>query len=239
MSDETQYFSVSFLRHAAFFNPDIAGETVLNIIGVGATGSFIGEIAARMGFTKFRVFDADIVEDHNLPNQIYEFQDIGKKKVDAFKRKLQAFNPAIEVETHDYFFVTEDHKELIDGPLVLTVDTMSARKDIYDAFKFNWRVKKVFETKLGFDYGELNIINNLSKAEFEQWYAELKDDDEVEEGPCDQRICTTLVASVASYTVHQICDMLSKEFNEENFVYKKKSIFAYDGDQNIFTHALA
>ena len=69
--------SVSFLRHAAYFSPEDAREP-LNIIGVGATGSNIGLYAARMGFHNFRIWDADIVEDHNLPNQIYHLDDINK-----------------------------------------------------------------------------------------------------------------------------------------------------------------
>ena len=75
---------VSFLRHSGWFGPETAGDTVLNIIGVGATGSHIGLYAAKMGFHNFQVWDLDIVENHNLPNQIYENEDIGSKKVDAF-----------------------------------------------------------------------------------------------------------------------------------------------------------
>ena len=47
--------SVSFLRHAAWFSPEDATEP-LNIIGVGATGSYIGLYAARMGFHNFRIW---------------------------------------------------------------------------------------------------------------------------------------------------------------------------------------
>tara|TARA_Y100001970_G_C14242691_1_gene865889 strand:+ start:929 stop:1615 length:687 start_codon:yes stop_codon:yes gene_type:complete len=215
--------SVSFLRHAGWFGPEDA--KTLNIIGVGATGSWIGLLAAKMGFHKFQIWDADIVEDHNLPNQIYELQDINKPKVEAFQRVLKEFNPAIEVIAHNEFFTTEKHKNMLNGPLVLTVDTMSARKDIYDSFNINWKVKNVFETRLGFDYGELNIIDNLNSNSTSEWYSSLKNDDEIPDGPCNLRICTTLVNMVASYTVHTLCSMLVSNKNDEIWSYNKKTMF--------------
>ena len=225
--------SVSFLRHAGWFGPEDA--QTLNIVGVGATGSHIGLIAAKMGFHNFRVWDADIVETHNLPNQIYDVEHVGKRKVAAFKDVLQRFNPSINVETHDYFF-DSSHKHLLDGPLVLTVDTMSARKEAVSTFKLNWKVNKVFETRLGFDFGELNIIDNMNTLETEAWSSCLRDDKDLPEGPCNLRICTTLVSMVASYTVHCICAMLNNSRSSEQWSYSKKTLFNLD--PKITTHNL-
>lgn len=230
---------VSFLRHSGWFGPEDSGNTYLNIIGVGATGSHIGLYAAKMGFHNFRIFDPDKVEAHNLPNQIYSAQDIGSSKVDAFERILKEFNPHVVVEKHNYYYETEKHKNLISGPLVLTVDTMRARKDIYDTFKNNWKIKKVFETRLGFDYGELNIIDNFSSSQLEEWRSNLFNDEDVPEGPCNLRICTTLVCLVSSYTVHKICDMMSSTRRKTDFDYDKKTIFNFDTLQNIKTYSIA
>ena len=213
--------SVSFLRHNGFFGPENAEQ--LNIIGVGATGSYIGLIAAKMGFHDFQVWDADIVETHNLPNQIYDDSHTGAKKVDAFEEVLTRFNPAIKVKKHDFFFEAEKHKDMLEGPLVLTVDTMSARHDIYDAFKLNWKVNKVFETRLGFDVAEINVIDNMNLKELQNWKSSLVTDEEVPDGPCNLRICTTLVGMVACYTVHRLCSMLSTQ--ELNETETKKHLF--------------
>jgi len=230
---------VSFLRHSGWFGPEDAQDTTLNIIGVGATGSHIGLYAAKMGFHNFRVWDLDVVENHNLPNQIYESQDIGARKVDAFQRVLQSFNPHIQVEKHPYFFKAEEHRDLLDGPLVLTVDTMSARKDIFEAFKYNWRVKKVFETRLGFDYGELNVIDCFNANQLNEWESTLLSDSDIPEAPCNMRIITTLVCMVSAYTAHKICDLVSSNRREEDFSFEKKTIFNYTQQNNIKTYSIA
>jgi len=217
---------VSFMRHAGFFGPEDA--QTLNIIGVGATGSNIGMIAAKMGFHNFRVWDADIVENHNLPNQIYDVEHVGQRKVDAFASVIKRFNPNANVETHPYFF-DSSHKDLLaDGPLVLTVDTMSARKESHSAFHMNWKVNKVYETRLGFDFGELNIVDNMNITESNNWAQCLRSDDELDEGPCNLRICTTLVGLVASYTVHSICAMLSSQRTGLDATFKQKTLFNLD-----------
>jgi hypothetical protein len=225
--------SPSFLRHAGWFGPEDA--KTLNIVGVGATGSHIGLYAAKMGFHNFRVWDADIVESHNLPNQIYDTEHIGMRKVDAFKAVLQRFNPEVKVETHDYFF-DSSHKDLLNGPMVLTVDTMSARKESLSTFKLNYKVNNVFETRLGFDFGELNIIDNMNVNEADSWFSCLRSDSELEEGPCNLRICTTLVSMVSSYTVHCICAMLSSRRKGTSWEYSKKTLFNLD--PKITTHSI-
>lgn len=220
---------VSFLRHAGWFGPEDAAQ--LNIIGVGATGSYIGLIAAKMGFHKFQIWDKDIVETHNLPNQIYDICHIGKSKVDAFEEVLTRFNPCIEVIKHNKFFTTEEDKDLLSGPVVLTVDTMSARKDIYDSFKLNWKIKNVYETRLGFDYGELNIIDTLNTNQLTEWASTLRDDSDIPDGPCNLRICTTLVSLVASYTVHCLCNNLSREPKP----LQKKTMFSLQPNLKTYT----
>lgn len=230
---------VSFLRHSGWFSPNDAENETLNIIGVGATGSWIGLTAARMGFHSFRIWDADLVESHNLPNQIYGAAHINMKKVDAFEQVLKDFNPRIEVEKHDYFFESEKHTELLSGPLVLTVDTMSARKDIYNAFNLNWQVSKVFETRLGFDYAELNIIDNMNPFLTQQWVSNLKSDTEVEEGPCNLRVCSTLTSMISGFTVHKICDMLSSIRRETEFSFDKKTIINFNTNSNLQTYNIA
>ncbi len=213
----------SFLRAAGWVSSEILPDPVC-VIGVGATGSHIALLAAKMGFTRFKIWDADVVEDHNLPNQTYDTHHIGWKKVDALEDVLKRFNPAIQVEKHPYFFKAE-HKDLLDGPLILTVDTMAARKEIAGCFEGNPMVQKVFETRLGFDLGELNIVDNMNMDECRNFKASLIDDNLIPDGPCNLRICTTLVCLVAAYAVHNLCAMYVAGAAEKVWERKKKTVF--------------
>lgn len=231
--------SVSFLRHSGWFGPEMTQDTTLNIIGVGATGSNIGLLCAKMGFHSFNIWDADVVESHNLPNQIYEAADINGKKVDAFERILKNFNPLIKVKKHDYFFTSEDHIDsLEEGPLLLTVDTMHARKDIFSAFKNNFDIQKVFETRVGFNYAELNILDNFNALHLKEWYNTLSSDKDIPESPCNMRIITTLTGMISAYTAHQICDSVRARYLQEEFNYQKKMIFNINEDQNLKTYSI-
>ena len=132
----------SFLRHSGWISPQDFTDP-LNIIGCGAVGSNLALIAAKMGVHSFRLWDLDLVETHNLPNQAFEPKHIGQNKAEALAEVLQRFNPEIEVEVHKSFF-TKDNKDEVDGPLVIATDTMSSRKEIYDTFYMNPSVDYVF-----------------------------------------------------------------------------------------------
>jgi molybdopterin/thiamine biosynthesis adenylyltransferase len=226
--------TVSFLRHSAFFGPEDANQYVLNIIGVGATGSWIAMLAARMGWHKFRVWDLDIVESHNLPNQAYTHDDIGKKKVIALKEQLLRFNPEIEIETHDYFFESEKHKELLQGPVIITVDSLSARKDIAEAIKGNWNVNHAFETRMGFTHAEINYLDCLDIESVENFQNLLKNDSEVTEAACNERIITTLTCQVAATVVHLLCALVTKDRNNNEVQIKNKIIFTNTPNLSVF-----
>jgi len=217
----------SFNRHNGFVGPADLNET-LNIIGVGATGSNVALTAARMGFTKFRIWDNDVVEAHNLPNQTYDVEHIGQTKVEALKQVLQRFNPAIEVEANCTYFTAEEHGADLEGPLVLTVDTMKAREEITNCFEGNPLINTVFESRLGFDHGTVNIIDNISAEDLEGWRNSLLSDDEVEEGPCGLRICTTMVQAVSAFLVQQLCTKYSCVRKGSEWTPKKKTVLHFN-----------
>jgi hypothetical protein len=211
------------MRHAGFVCPEQLSET-LNIVGVGAVGSWVGLTAARMGFTSFRIWDADLVEDHNLPNQIYNSAQVGMRKVEAFAEALTRFNPEVRIEAIPDFFTSKDHKPLVEGPLCLAVDTMAARKDLVQTFGMNWRVPIMVEARLGFDHAVVNVVDPMNILQVQGFEAGLRDDSEVPEGPCSLRICTTMVQIVASYIVHLLCKHYSAD--RGGWVAPRQAVFS-------------
>jgi hypothetical protein len=226
--------TVSFLRHNSFFGPEDTDQKVLNIIGVGATGSWVGLLAAKMGWHHFRVWDLDIVESHNLPNQIYDSKHIGMKKVDAFKEVLLRFNSNCIIETHDCFYTTDNFADSIEGAVFIAVDSLEARKDIMKGLKLNFLVDLILETKMGFTHAEMNFINPLDINYIDNYLSMLKDDDEVEESACNARIITTLTNIVSSTLVHELCNYYKCQTKDEPVKGSFKLIFDIQNYLKVF-----
>ena len=75
-----------------WFNPDSVSERI-HIIGCGSVGSTVAELLTRFGLTKFTLYDFDLVEPHNIANQMFRKTDIGKTKVEALQSIICEINP--------------------------------------------------------------------------------------------------------------------------------------------------
>lgn len=225
-------FRPSFLRHAAWIDPSQLNFPLV-IIGCGALGSHVALFAAKMGFTNFILFDPDKVESHNLPNQAFDLRHIGVLKVDALEKLLWEFNGEIRVQKYPEFF-TEAHASCLQGFVVIATDNMESRKKIIELCSFNTNVEMLFEGRLGFDYGEVNIVSPMNIDEIDNFTKSLRDDKDVPEGPCNLRICLTLVSVVAGYLVHQMCAAVVCQKNNSSWDRKPKNIFSFTN--NGLTH---
>jgi molybdopterin/thiamine biosynthesis adenylyltransferase len=246
---------VSFLRHGAFFGPEDASNKTFCIIGAGATGSFAALFAAKMGWHKFQIWDLDLVESHNLPNQTYNVSHIGMKKVDALEKVLLDFNPMVQVEKNDYFFDSnnQEHVASLEDCVFIAVDSLDTRKSIYSSLHFHPFVDIIFETRMGFTHAEMNITSTTDVNKINQITEMLKRDSEVEESACNERIITTLTAIVSSTLVHKLCQYASFERTQlkttassslEGEVTNRtiqnaicgKTIFDFSSNLNIYNH---
>jgi hypothetical protein len=229
----SDYNQVSFLRHNAFFAPEDSSNVYFNIIGVGATGSWAGLLAAKMGWTNFRIWDLDIVESHNCPNQIYGLHQVGLKKVDAFEQSLKAFNPNVVVEKYDCFFESKLHQHLLEDAVFVAVDTLSARKDIISSIKNNYSIDIVFETSMGFEHANLNTFTPSDVQYIDSYLSLLKEDHELPESACNARIITTLTNIVASTLVHTLCAYYAYSRTQKPCTLVKKQLFSFSSTQNL------
>lgn len=235
----TQSNQVSFLRHNSFFGPEDCDDKVLNIIGAGATGSWVALLAAKMGWHNFKIWDQDLVESHNLPNQAYDVSHVGLLKVDALKNVLTTFNPQISVTTFPHFFEGSNasHLSELEDYVFVAVDSLSARKDIVENLIYHPFAHTLFETKMGFTHAALNIIKTNDKNSMVSFLNMLKTDEEVTESACNERIITTLTNVVSSNLVHFLCAHASLERRNpsEDFDYYGQHLFNFDNSKlNIY-----
>ena len=125
-----------------FFQPDL-DESTCSIVGVGSVGSTIAENLSRCGVKNIKLFDFDTVESHNIVNQMFTHEMIGKKKVDAMKEILTKINPDINVQTKPEGW----NGEKLSGYVFLAVDNIDLRREICQKFFDNPFIKAVFDVR--------------------------------------------------------------------------------------------
>ena len=131
---------MELIKSSGFFEPK--GVARCHIIGCGSVGSTVADLLARFGLDKISIYDFDVVEEHNIVNQMFTSSDFGLAKVDAVAAHLMDINPAMEglkIFRNGY----TDQK--LNGYVFLCVDSIELRRKICEAAKMNNMIKAVFD----------------------------------------------------------------------------------------------
>ena len=114
-------------RSYEFFQPEKM-EGRVHIIGCGAVGSTLAENLAHLGVKQFSLYDFDTVEPHNVANQMFTSEDIGKLKVDAVAEMITKINPDIALEKRALRLYKHGYSDQqLDGYVFLAVDNIDLR----------------------------------------------------------------------------------------------------------------
>ena len=79
-------------KQLEYFDPTALRDEEVHVIGLGAIGSHVCEMLARIGVENIHIYDFDTVEAHNIANQNYFYDDVGVLKVLATKRNCTLIN---------------------------------------------------------------------------------------------------------------------------------------------------
>lgn len=110
-----------YSRHILLPEVGISGQQKLKaasvlIVGTGGLGSPIALYLAAAGVGRIGLVDYDAVDDTNLQRQvIHDSTQVGARKVESARQRLQALNPLIQVEAFDTTFTSENAKKISDG----------------------------------------------------------------------------------------------------------------------------
>jgi adenylyltransferase/sulfurtransferase len=140
---------LNIIRQMEFFNPIDINDTI-HVIGVGAVGSHTANNLARLNIQELHIWDYDTVESHNIPNQLFTDNDIGKTKTTALANYLQSINPEIHIIVHEKYT-----NELLRGHVFVCVDSIDVRNQIYKANEFNMYLLSVYDTRIGLEDGQV------------------------------------------------------------------------------------
>jgi len=137
--------SLNFSQQDFVFDPASAGAVTL--IGAGSVGSQAAVMLAKIGVADLRVFDGDHVESHNIPMSAFGIRDLGLYKVQALERIILEQSD-LKIDGVAAMYGGEPLK----GSVVACVDTMEARRSIWDQAKMNPNVDILVDTRLAGEF---------------------------------------------------------------------------------------
>jgi molybdopterin/thiamine biosynthesis adenylyltransferase len=205
---------IDFTRQRDWFDPTSA-QTKLTVIGGGGIGSLFTLMAGKLGISKIVIYDDDLVESHNLPNQLFPLDSFGHFKAEALADTLEKFTVA-EPEAHNEK-VTKDTR--LRGLVVSGVDSMAARKEIAEAVhKSRLDIPMYWDARIG---GEKIVIYAVDPRDPEQWETYQKtlyDDSDAEQDPCTRRSVIDVMGHVGAHLLTGIREFLAGE-KPAGFIY--------------------
>ena len=199
-----------------------------HILGCGAIGSSTAMQLARMGATKFCLYDMDTVEDVNIGVSQYIISDIDKPKVEALKEHLGSIGVE-DVNTYNERF-TEFYPQGESDIAILGFDSMAARLQAVEALCSNPTIKPkhLIDGRMGAEHYQQYIFDKPTVSQYKKtWYS----DNEGSPEPCAAKAtayCAFMSGSFIANAVRKLAtgQPYNKEFsfNFPNMLLEKSAM---------------
>lgn len=197
-------------RFQNLFNP-ADNEMSITIVGAGSIGSNLALLLSRLGIKDITIYDDDLVEDHNLGHQAFRVKDIFTPKVVALRDIIKEAT-GTEIKAMNQ---KTDGKDIKTDILVLGVDSMAARKMIYENATYTFCV----DGRMG---GETFNVYAFMKMNPERYVETLYSDEDASELPCGGKsigYISYLVSGIMENTLKKVMKGEPYPF-EQNFCTK-------------------
>lgn len=184
---------LDYWRQTDLVRPDDL-QFPITVVGVGGIGSPVALALTKMGCRRLTLYDPDVVELHNLPNQMYRSADVGRPKVEALADLLREFAP-VEIQP-----VPEAvNGQRLNGVVISGVDSMAAREGIWrGSVRYRASVSLYIDARMGAQVCRLLTVRPADPDDVRRYEATLYSDEEATEDPCTaQAIIYTTLGSAA------------------------------------------
>jgi len=187
-------------------------EFPVHVVGCGGIGSPTALAMAKMGCKDMTLHDHDTVENHNLPNQIYRLADVGMAKVESLAKTIEDFTGVTPLTSLEQ--IAADSKLV--GLVVSGVDSMAARKEIWQAIKYKTGITLYVDARMGAEVCRIYSIRPTNPVDVVMYEGTLYDDAEAQELPCTGRSIIYNVFMIAALVCSQVKKFArGQEFNKE------------------------
>jgi hypothetical protein len=189
---------MDFHRQLDVLNQPRLAQIPITVIGAGAVGSFTVLALAKSGAQRIVVWDDDIVQAHNLPNQWYRIADVGRSKVQAL-RDLVLDMTGVLIEVENRRFTGSPATELT----LCCVDSMDARIDLWR--QLAPRPNLYIDARMGAEVGKV-----LCVGQFGSWYEDtLYPSSEAHHASCTAKATMYCASGLAAFVVSQVANYAS------------------------------
>ena len=209
---------------------DIVSESELQIpisvIGAGGIGSPVCLALAKMGCGHLTVYDDDKVEIHNLPNQFYRLEDLGKPKVMALSEIVRSFT-GTEITPRE----ERVESQRLSGLVVSGVDSMASRQQIWEkAARYKPGVGLYIDARMGAEVCRIYTIRPVDPDDVRLYESTLYSDAEAEEEPCTARAIIYNVLSVAGLVANQVKKYVKGEPLAREIIMDLKTLILFSNE---------
>ncbi|MBI4142968.1 ThiF family adenylyltransferase [Candidatus Uhrbacteria bacterium] len=173
---------LNFHRQLDLVDAARLAATPITVIGAGGIGSPTVVCITKMGCGQVTVYDPDTVEDHNLPNQWFRRQDVGKPKVLALQEIVRDFS-GVDIVAKPERYTTQPLR----GVVIVAVDHMDTRKAIWLQCKDRPRVQLFIEGRMGGEHFHAFAVRPCDPDHIRKYEDELYSHAEATELPCTAR----------------------------------------------------
>ncbi|HQD92980.1 MAG TPA: ThiF family adenylyltransferase [Bacilli bacterium] len=214
---------IDISRHRELFDAE-KFNTPITIIGAGATGSWVTLALAKLGIENITVYDFDVVEEHNIANQLYNIEQINEPKVHALKNFIKVSTRG-QIKIHNEKFTNQR----LSGIVFLMVDSMKQRKLIWEnSIKMKTAVQLLIEPRMGLDVGRIYNVEPTNLTHVKRYEDTYYTDEEAEVSACGNTMSViTSSLAIASWCVRQLINWHNHvELNNEILLdFKYNNIF--------------
>jgi hypothetical protein len=195
------------LRQLDLFKP-ANHNAEINIIGAGATGSILAFFLTKMGCNNIKIYDFDFVEEHNFSNQLFKRQDLNLYKAEQTSKICEDFSGVkIKFENCKY------EKQALKGIVVIGVDTMKCRKEIFEYCKTMKDVHWVIDPRASAEQYRVYTIDMRLKCEQAFWEKHYYPDEHSEQTTCT---ASAIIYGVG-FLVSTICNQIKRVLENQSY----------------------
>jgi molybdopterin/thiamine biosynthesis adenylyltransferase len=198
-------------------------ETPVTLIGCGGIGSFTALALAKMGCVHLTVYDDDLVEEHNIPNQLYRLSDVGQLKVERLADIIKGFTgTGIDARPERV------QGQRLQGIVVSGVDSMEARRQIWDrSIRFKAGVAMYIDARMGAEVSRIYTVRPADPDHVRFYERTLYSDDEAWQFPCTAQAIVYTGFGIASLVAAQVKRVAMGETCKREIIFDQKTLTCF------------